>query len=151
MQTQQSAQKLSKLLADSYALYLKTHNFHWNITGSNFIELHTFFETIYTELATAVDEIAERIRTLGYAAPGSFSAFAALTDVKEAPSTPPSADEMIKQLAEAHKVVIKTAREVLEVAEGDDVTLDLATGRIQTHEKTLWMLESYAPKSLSLA
>ena len=137
------AEELSKLLADSYTLYLKTHNFHWNVTGPMFQTLHLMFEQHYTELALAVDAIAERIRSLGHPAPGSYAAFAKLSSVKEADGVP-RAMEMVKQLVEGHETVVRTARTVLDVAgeAGDDASADLATQRLQIHEKTAWMLRS---------
>jgi len=137
------ADGLSHLLADSYTLYLKTHNFHWNVTGPMFNTLHLMFEGQYTELATAVDEIAERIRALGHPAPGSYQQFAKLSKVTEETGTP-GAEEMIKQLVEAHETVARTAREVFPTAEAasDEPTADLLTQRLQVHEKTAWMLRS---------
>ena len=137
------ADGLSHLLADSYTLYLKTHNFHWNVTGPMFNTLHLMFEGQYTELATAVDEIAERIRALGHPAPGSYAQFTKLSKVKEETGTP-AAEEMIKQLVEAHETVARTAREVFPTAEAasDEPTADLLTQRLQVHEKTAWMLRS---------
>jgi len=137
------AEGLSRLLADTYTLYLKTHNFHWNVTGPMFNTLHTMFEQQYTELATAVDEIAERIRALGHPAPGSYKQFAELTRVAEEPGTP-KAEEMIRQLVEGQEAVVKTAREVFPVVEkaNDEPTADLLTQRMQLHEKTAWMLRS---------
>ncbi|RZA03740.1 MAG: DNA starvation/stationary phase protection protein [Proteobacteria bacterium] len=134
---------LSKLLADTYTLYLKTHNFHWNVTGPQFQTLHLMFEGHYTELAEAVDVIAERIRSLGHFAPGSYSEFAKLTTVKEADGTP-SATEMVKQLVEGHETVIRTARELIPTTDKahDEATADLLTQRMQTHEKTAWMLRA---------
>ena len=134
---------LSHLLADSYTLYLKTHNFHWNVTGVMFQTLHTMFEEEYTELATAVDEIAERIRALGHFAPGSYKAYLKLANVEEADGVP-EAKEMIRQLVSAHEAVAKTARSVFPAAEdgNDEVTADLLTQRMQVHEKTAWMLRS---------
>lgn len=134
---------LSRLLADSYSLYLKTHNFHWNVRGKMFQTLHTMFETQYTELALAVDLIAERIRSLGHVAPGSYGAFRDLSKIPDGKGTE-SADEMIKQLVEGQETVIRTAREVFPVAEtaGDEATCDLLTQRLQLHEKTAWMLRS---------
>lgn len=134
---------LAKLLADSYTLYLKTHNFHWNVTGPQFQTLHLMFEGQYTELADAVDVIAERIRSLGHFAPGTYTEFSKLTTVKEADGVP-SATDMIKQLVEGHETVIRTARSIFPIAEkGDDeATADLVTQRMQTHEKTAWMLRA---------
>jgi starvation-inducible DNA-binding protein len=134
---------LSRLLADSYTLYLKTHNYHWNVTGPMFQTLHLMFETQYNELALAVDEIAERIRTLGEPAPGSYRAFAALTSITE-DDVVPTAEEMIRLLVEANEAVVRTARALLPIAEeaGDAPSADLATQRMQAHEKTAWMLRS---------
>lgn len=134
---------LSKLLADSYTLYLKTHNYHWNVTGPMFQTLHTMFETQYTELALAVDLIAERIRSLGERAPGSYAEFSKLSSIKEETGTP-SAREMIANLMQAQEAVIRTARSVFPAAEkaNDEATADLLTQRIQLHEKTAWMLRS---------
>ncbi|MDJ0611312.1 MAG: Dps family protein [Kiloniellales bacterium] len=137
------AEGLSRLLADSYTLYLKTHNFHWNVTGPMFQTLHTMFEQEYTELATAVDEIAERIRALGHYAPGSYAAFGKLSSISEAEDVP-SATDMIGQLVAGHEAVAATARSVFPAAEegNDEVTADLLTQRMQVHEKTAWMLRS---------
>ncbi len=134
---------LSRLLADSYTLYLKTHNYHWNVEGPLFNTLHTMFEGQYTELATAVDEIAERIRALGVAAPGSYRAFAELTSIEEETGTP-SAEDMIRQLIIGQETVVRTAREVIPLASqaNDEPTADLLTQRMQIHEKTAWMLRS---------
>jgi starvation-inducible DNA-binding protein len=134
---------LSRLLADSYTLYLKTHNYHWNVTGPQFNTLHTMFEVQYTELALAVDLIAERIRALGVAAPGSYREFARLTQIEEA-SGKETAEEMIRQLVLGQEAVVRTAREVFPVAEAasDEPTADLLTQRMQVHEKTAWMLRS---------
>ncbi len=137
------ASELGKLLADSYALYLKSHNYHWNVTGPMFQTLHLMFEGHYTELATAVDEIAERIRSLGHFAPGSFGAFAELSSIADAEGVP-AATEMIRQLLVAHETVVRTARALLHMAgkANDDATADLATQRLQVHEKAAWMLRS---------
>lgn len=134
---------LSRVLADSYTLYLKTHNYHWNVTGPMFQTLHLMFETQYTELAMAVDVIAERIRSLGEKAPGSYAAFGKLTSIKEEDGVP-SARDMIANLVTAHETLIRTAREVFPKAEAasDEATADLLTQRIQLHEKTAWMLRS---------
>lgn len=139
------AEGLSRLLADTYTLYLKTHNFHWNVTGPMFNSLHTMFEEQYTELAVAVDDIAERIRALGEPAPGSYAAYAKLTEIKEAEGVP-SAEEMIRELARDQETVARTARSVFPTAEeaNDQSTADLVTQRMQTHEKTAWMLRSMA-------
>lgn len=137
------AQELSKLLADSYTLYLKTHNFHWNVRGPMFQTLHAMFEQQYTELAMAVDAIAERIRSIGHPAPGTYAAFSRLATVTETDGVPKAA-RMVELLVEAHEAVVRTARNVLGVANeaGDDATADLATQRLQVHEKTAWMLRS---------
>ena len=137
------AQGLSHLLADSYTLYLKTHNFHWNVTGPMFNTLHLMFEQQYNELALAVDTIAERIRALGHPAPGSYRDFAKLSTIKEA-SGVPNAETMIKQLVEGQEAVARTARKVFPIAEKaeDEPTCDLLTQRMQIHEKTAWMLRS---------
>ena len=134
---------LSRLLADSYTLYLKTHNFHWNVTGPMFQTLHVMFEQQYTELALAVDLIAERIRVLGFPAPGSYEAFGALTSIKEALGVP-NAQEMLRQLVDGQEVVVRTARNMFPVVgkAHDEATADLLTQRMQLHEKTAWMLRS---------
>lgn len=139
------ADGLSRVLADSYTLYLKTHNFHWNVEGPMFNTLHLMFEGQYTELALAVDLIAERIRSLGHAAPGSYKAFAALTSIEEA-ADKVAAEDMIKQLAKDHETVAATARNVFSVADNanDQPTADLLTQRMQLHEKTAWMLRAMA-------
>ncbi|MEE8233888.1 MAG: Dps family protein [Gammaproteobacteria bacterium] len=140
---QNIADGLAKVLADSYTLYLKTHNYHWNVTGPMFNTLHLMFEGQYTELATAVDEIAERIRALGIAAPGSYKAFAQLTEIKEEEGIP-NAEEMIQQLVIGQETVVRTARSILPVvdAANDEPTADLLTQRMQIHEKNAWMLRS---------
>ncbi len=140
------ADGLSRFLADSYTLYLKTHNFHWNITGPMFNSLHTMFETQYNEQWTALDDIAERIRALGFNAPGSYREFVALSSITEEPGLTDSADwrEMVRQLVVGNEAVCRTARDVLEIADdADDApTEDLLTQRLQTHEKYAWMLRS---------
>jgi starvation-inducible DNA-binding protein len=137
------AQGLSKLLADSYTLYLKTHNYHWNVTGPMFNTLHLMFEAQYTELALAVDLIAERIRALGHAAPGSYKAYASLTSIKEEEGVP-EAKEMIRQLVLGQETVTRTARELFPAVDkaSDEPTADLLTQRMQVHEKNAWMLRS---------
>lgn len=137
------ADGLARLLADSYTLYLKTHNFHWNVKGPMFQTLHTMFEGQYMELATAVDEIAERIRALGEPAPGSYKQFAALSTIEEETEVVP-AEEMIRQLVKGQESVVKTARSVFPAAEAahDEPTADLLTQRMQLHEKNAWMLRS---------
>lgn len=134
---------LNKLLADAYLLYLKTQNYHWNVTGPQFQSLHIMFENQYREQAEAVDEIAERIRALGEFAPGSFAAFSKVTSIKEETSIP-SADEMIHSLVIGNEAVVTTAREIVNLADEceDDVTSDLMTQRMQVHEKNAWMLRS---------
>ncbi|HND86278.1 MAG TPA: Dps family protein [Pseudobdellovibrionaceae bacterium] len=137
------AEGLSKLLADTYTLYLKTHNFHWNVTGPHFNSLHAMFMQQYTETWNAIDDIAERIRSLGFPAPGSYSIFSKLTSIKESDGVP-KAEQMVKELVEGHEAVARTARNVFPAAEkgADEATLDLLTQRIQIHEKTAWMLRS---------
>ena len=134
---------LSRLLADSYTLYLKTHNYHWNVTGPQFNTLHQMFEGQYAELAIAVDEIAERIRALGIKAPGSYSRFAELTAIEEGEGSE-SAEEMIRQLAVGQETIVRTARAVFPDADAanDEPTADLLTQRMQLHEKNAWMLRS---------
>jgi starvation-inducible DNA-binding protein len=134
---------LSRLLADTYTLYLKTHNFHWNVTGPQFNSLHLMFEGQYNELALAVDLIAERIRALGEPAPGSYSAYARLSSIKEAEGHP-AAEDMVKILAEDQLAVVRTARAVFPLADDahDEPTADLLTQRMQVHEKTAWMLRA---------
>ena len=137
------ADGLAHLLADSYTLYLKTHNFHWNVTGHMFQPLHTMFEEHYTELATAVDEIAERIRALGEPAPGSYRAFAELSSIADAEGVP-AATDMVKELLAGHEAVAATARKVIPTAQtaDDEVTVGLLIDRLTVHEKTAWMLRS---------
>lgn len=137
------AGELAKLLADTYTLYLKTHNFHWNVTGMMFQTLHQMFEQHYLELADAVDLIAERIRALGVYAPGTYSEFAKLSSIKE-PTGIPSSREMIEQLVEGHETIIRTARSAFAHVDKvkDEASADLLTQRMQVHEKTAWMLRS---------
>ncbi|WP_424095247.1 Dps family protein [Moorena producens] len=137
------AEGLSRLLADTYSLYLKTHYFHWNVTGPMFNSLHLMFEQQYNELALAVDAVAERIRTLGYPAPGSYSQYAQLSSIEET-SDVPEAEEMVRLLVEANEAVVRTARSVFPAAEraNDESTADLLTERMSIHEKTAWMLRS---------
>ncbi len=137
------ADGLSRVLADSYTLYLKTHNFHWNVTGPMFQTLHLMFEAQYTELALAVDMVAERIRALGYPAPATYSEYAKLTSIEETPGVP-KAKEMIKLLVEGQEAVVRTARSVFPAADevNDEPTADLLTQRMQVHEKNAWMLRS---------
>ena len=134
---------LSRVLADSYTLYLKTHNYHWNVTGPMFQTLHLMFETHYNELALAVDLIAERIRALGLPAPGTYKQFMALSSIKEDEGIP-KAEDMIRLLVQGHETVARTAREAFKAAEeaSDQPTCDLLTQRLQVHEKTAWMLRS---------
>ncbi|MFQ3324030.1 MAG: starvation-inducible DNA-binding protein [Pseudomonadales bacterium] len=136
---------LKKLLADSYTLYLQTHNFHWNVTGLHFRELHLMFEEHYTELAIAVDDIAERIRTLDVPAPGTYKEFSKLSSIKEVDGVPSSA-EMVELLTKGHEQVIKTSREVLKIAQAadDESTASLVSDRMRIHEKTAWMLRATA-------
>lgn len=135
---------LSELLADSYLLYLKTHNYHWNVTGELFHQLHEQFEEQYTELAAAVDEIAERIRALGFRAPGTFREFAELTSIEE-DSDEPRARDMIRRLAVSNEQVIRTCRKAIKPAQEaeDEATMDLITERLAVHSKTAWMLRSF--------
>jgi starvation-inducible DNA-binding protein len=137
------ADGLSRLLADTYTLYLKTHNFHWNVTGPMFQTLHLMFEQQYNELALAVDLIAERIRALGFPAPATYSAFSRLSSIKEDEGVP-GATEMIRLLVEGQETVVRTARSIFPVVDGahDEPTADLLTQRMQVHEKTAWMLRS---------
>lgn len=137
------ASQLSNLLADSYTLYLKTHNYHWNVTGPQFNTLHGMFETQYTELAAAVDEIAERIRALGVTAPGSYKEFAELTEIPEGTGHE-SAEEMIRELVKGQETVVRTARKAFPAADAanDEPTADLLTQRMQVHEKNAWMLRA---------
>ena len=140
------AEGLGHMLADAFTLYLKTHNFHWNISGPMFNSLHVMFEGQYTEQWTALDEIAERIRALGFNAPGSYREFVGLTSIPEEPGLTDSADwrEMVRQLVVGNEAVCRTARKVLDIADdADDApTEDLLTHRLQTHEKYAWMLRS---------
>lgn len=137
------AQGLSKLLADTYTLYLKTHNYHWNVTGPLFNTLHVMFEQQYTELALAVDQIAERIRALDHPAPGSYKTYAELTEIEEENGTP-AAEDMIRQLIRGQETVVRTARSLFPAVDlaHDEPTADLLTQRMQVHEKTAWMLRS---------
>lgn len=141
------AQGLGKLLADSYTLYLKTHNFHWNVTGPMFQTLHLMFEAQYNELALAVDLIAERIRALGFPAPGTYSEFMRLSSIRETTGVP-KADEMIRLLVEGQESVVRTARSLFPLVDKvtDEATADLLTQRIQLHEKSAWMLRSLLEK-----
>jgi starvation-inducible DNA-binding protein len=140
---QKIADGLSRFLADTYTLYLKTHNYHWNVTGPMFNSLHLMFETQYNELALAVDEIAERIRALGVSAPGTYAAFLRLTSIKEGEGVPP-AEAMIRDLVVGQEIVVRTARELLPLVDdaNDQPTVDLLTQRMQAHEKAAWMLRS---------
>ncbi|MEM7254263.1 MAG: Dps family protein [Pseudomonadota bacterium] len=139
----QIADGLSRLLADSYTLYLKTHNYHWNVTGPHFNSLHTMFEEQYTELATAVDEIAERIRALGFPAPGSYRDYLQLSSIDDEQHNP-NAMAMVAQLVRDQETLVRTARSVLPVADAanDQPSADLLTQRMQVHEKNAWMLRS---------
>ena len=138
------AQGLSHLLADTYTLYLTTHNFHWNVTGPMFNTLHTMFMVQYTELWNAVDPVAERIRSLGHVAPGSYAEFGKLTSLPDAPAKPPKATDMVRILVEGHEAVARTARELFPGADkaNDQPTADLLTQRLTVHEQTAWMLRS---------
>ncbi len=141
------AEGLGKLLADTYSLYLKTHNFHWNVTGPMFQTLHLLFETQYNELALAVDLVAERIRSLGFPAPATYSEFTRLSSIKETAGVP-KAEEMIRLLVEGQEAVVRTARSIFPTVEkvSDQATADLLTQRMQVHEKTAWMLRSLLEK-----
>ena len=140
------SENLMKVLADAFTLYLKTHNFHWNITGPMFNSLHVMFETQYNEQWVALDEIAERIRALGFNAPGSYAEFTRLSSIQEEPGLGDTADwrEMVRQLTLGNEAVCRTARSVLQGADeaGDDPSVDLLTQRLQVHEKYAWMLRS---------
>ncbi len=138
------AKGLERVLADTYMLYLNTHNYHWNVTGEWFHQLHEQFEEQYTELAEAVDEIAERIRALGFRAPGTFKEFDELTSIEQNPDEP-KALEMVRRLAEGNEVILRTAREALEPAKAgeDEATIDILTQRLHLHSKTAWMLRSH--------
>jgi starvation-inducible DNA-binding protein len=137
------ADGLSRLLADTYTLYLKTHNYHWNVTGPMFQTLHLMFQTQYNELWLAVDLVAERIRTLGHVAPGTYKSFASLASIKEEEGVP-KATQMVRNLVKGHEQAAKTARSILPLADkaSDEPTADLLTQRLQLHEKTAWMLRS---------
>ena len=140
------SESLMVVLADAFTLYLKTHNFHWNITGPMFNSLHVMFETQYNEQWLALDEIAERIRALGFNAPGSYAEFTRLSSIQEEPGLGETADwrEMVRQLTVGNEAVCRTARKVLQGADkaGDDPSVDLLTQRLQVHEKYAWMLRS---------
>ena len=141
MPTEHTVETLERLLASSYTLYLKTHNYHWNVTGPMFTTLHTLFETQYTDLALAVDEIAERIRILGAPAPGSYTAFAKLSAIEEETGMP-KAEEMIQNLVEDQASIVSLCKSLVKAAEAneDQATADLATRRIDIHQKNAWML-----------
>ncbi|EKF73850.1 DNA-binding stress protein [Alcanivorax hongdengensis A-11-3] len=140
----QVAEALSTLLAESYTLYLKTHKYHWNVTGPMFHSLHLLFEQQYTELALAVDTLAERIRALGFKAPGSYTEFAKLSTVKDAVGDP-AASDMIKELADDHRIVAERANQVLKLAgeHEDEGSATVASDRIEIHEKAAWMLSAH--------
>ncbi len=140
----QIAKGLSRLLADSYMVYLKTHNYHWNVTGELFHSLHEQFEEQYTELAEAIDEIAERIRALGYRAPGTFKEFTEITSIKE-DTAQPAALDMVRKLAVDNETILRTCREALHPCHeaGDEASIDLITERLKVHSKTAWMLRSH--------
>jgi starvation-inducible DNA-binding protein len=139
------ADGLAKVLADSYMLYLKTHNYHWNVTGAHFHSLHEQFEEQYTELAEAIDEIAERIRSLGYRAPGSFREFKEITSIEEDTEHDIKAMEMVRRIAIDNETVLRTARQAVPACDeaGDEASLDLLTQRLDVHSKTAWMLRSH--------
>jgi len=138
------AEGLSRVLADTYTLYLTTHNFHWNVTGPHFNSLHAMFMGQYTELWNSTDVLAERIRALGHYAPGSYAEFAKIASVPDVPQTPPKAMEMVRILVKGHETVSRIAREFIPVAEeaGDDPTADMLTARCTVHDQTAWMLRS---------
>ena len=138
------AKGLSHLLADTYTLYLTTHNFHWNVTGPMFNSLHTMFMTQYTELWTAVDPIAERIRSLGHVAPGSYAQFGQLSSLPDAPTVPPKAMEMVRILAQGHEAVARTARSLFPLVDqaSDEPTADVLVQRLTVHEQAAWMLRA---------
>jgi starvation-inducible DNA-binding protein len=138
------AQGLSRLLADTYTLYLTTHNFHWNVTGPMFNSLHAMFMAQYTELWNAVDPMAERIRALGHVAPGSYAQYAKLSSLPDAPAEPPKAMEMVRILAQGHEAVARTARSLLPLVDkaNDEPTADVLVQRLSVHEQTAWMLRS---------
>ncbi len=138
-----TAEGLKRLLADTYTLYLQTHNFHWNVTGPQFRELHLMFEEHYTEMATAVDDIAERIRTLGVVSPGTYKEFARLSSIKEVDDIP-SGPEMVDILMQGHEQVVRTCRETLKMAQEaeDESSASLVSDRMRIHEKTAWMLRA---------
>lgn len=138
------AEGLSRLLADTYTLYLTTHNFHWNVTGPMFNSLHAMFMTQYTELWNAVDPIAERIRSLGHVAPGSYAQFGKLSSLPDAPAAPPKALEMVRILAEGHEAVARTARSLFPAVESanDEPTADVLVQRLTVHEQAAWMLRA---------
>jgi starvation-inducible DNA-binding protein len=142
---QEIADGLSRMLADTYTLYLKSHGYHWNVTGPMFRSLHLMFEEEYIDLRDAVDQIAERIRSLGHPAPASYAEYGRLASITDEEGAP-DAMEMVRRLARDHETVVRTAREVVKIAEeaGDVATADLATTRIDIHEKTAWMLRSTA-------
>ncbi|MDO4641836.1 MAG: Dps family protein [Neisseria sp.] len=146
-QRQAVASGLAKLLADTYSLYIKTHNYHWNVVGPQFNSLHNMFETQYTELSTAVDEVAERIRALGQLAPGSYREFSELTDITDGDNRK-SAEEMLEDLVTGQEVIVRTCRKLFPAAEAanDEPTCDLLTTRMQLHEKNAWMLRSILGK-----
>jgi len=135
---------LSKVLADTYLLYLKTHGFHWNVTGPRFQQLHTLFEEQYREMWAAIDDIAERIRTLGFHAPASYGAFTKLASIEEQDESP-EAEQMLADLVKGNEAVLKTLRAALPAAQdaGDEATVDLLVGRLSVHEKAAWMLRSH--------
>lgn len=141
---EQISQGLSHVLADTFTLYLNTHNYHWNVKGPMFNTLHTMFEEQYTELWNAIDVIAERIRSLGHDAPGSYTQFESLTSIEQAPTKPPKALAMIEDLSKGHEAVARTARNLFKLLDeaSDEPTADLLTERIAVHEQSAWMLRS---------
>lgn len=144
-QSKAMAEALAHVLANTYTLYLKTHNYHWNVTGPHFGTLHALFEQQYTELAAAVDTIAERIRAVGHITPGSYSAFGKLSEIDEAPDTPPKAMDMVRDLAADNETLVRLAEQANEVAKdtGDDASGDMMIERMQVHAKSAWMLRAH--------
>ena len=143
--TEELASALCEVLASTYTLYLKTQNFHWNVVGPWFSQLHPFFGTQYEALAAAIDEIAERIRTIGYVVPASFSHFARMSHIDEAPDTAPRDEEMINLLMDDHMALSKLTNRVIKLSQeaGDEVTADMMIGRATEHDKAAWMLKSH--------
>jgi starvation-inducible DNA-binding protein len=144
-QSKTMADALGRVLANTYTLYLKTHNYHWNVTGPQFASLHALFEQQYTELSAAVDTVAERIRALGHVAPGSYSAYGKLSEIKEAPDSPPEAMAMVRELAADNEALTRLAEKANEIADevGDVASGDMMIERMQAHAKAAWMLRAH--------